>query len=201
MIFKLKSFSLGLVLSLMSLAASADTTGETRFNATGTVTRPANTTAYTGSQLYCAPICVATQIPVTGAALSGTGIMVRVAMLSSNTNSTAPQYTIYFFNKSPTLTGLSDQSIYIGPYAADWTGGGYIGAFTCSSFAKTNDSTYEWASECAGSNLNLSNSLPFQAVAGQNYVYAVVEVTGSGYTPLSGEKLSIFVSGLLDVGG
>jgi hypothetical protein len=183
--------------------AFAATYGNTKVNGKATITRPNNTTGYTGAsggQLYCATTCVAIQIQLEGAIPNATGVANSIKVESSTTGATAPSFIIYLFKGSPTLTGLSDQSTYIGPYAADWTSGNYLGAFTCATLTKTNDGTAQWAGECTGSNPNTANVVNFQTVSGQTYIYAVVEVTAT-YTPIANEVLTILFGGLLDQGG
>jgi hypothetical protein len=92
-----------------------------------------------------------------------------------------------------TVASLKDQSAYIGPYAADITGGYYIGTLTCASWQKTNDGTAQWFSPCSGNN-QMIEALPFKALAGETYLYALVETGSGGYTPLSGEVETLLVS-------
>lgn len=166
-------------------------------NGSGAVTRPANATAYTGSQLIAnntAGNVTPTQVTVTGTA-AGTGKITAALAETSYTGSSAPptQYWHLFSNAAITVSGLKDGSAYIGPYAADITGGYYVGTLACSSWQKTNDGTAQWFSPCASNN-SLLPVLPFKALAGQTYLYALVETGAGGYTPASAEVETLVVS-------
>jgi hypothetical protein len=166
-------------------------------NGSGAVTRPANTTAYTGSQLIAnntSGNVTPTQITVTGTN-AGTGKLTAAFAETSYTGSSAPptQYWHLFSNSGITVASLKDQSAYVGPYAADVTGGSYIGTLTCASWQKTNDGTAQWFSPCSSNNAMIP-ALPFKALAGATYLYALVEKGSGGYTPLSGEVETLLVS-------
>ena len=163
----------------------------------GTATHSAVTTAYNTNTLFANNTtgnAVATTIQVT-ATTGGDGFVTRAYMDDSGTGSTAPGgWTVYLFSGTPTTTGLVDRSAYVGPYAADLTGGIYLGSVNCASFTKTNDSTFQWWSECTISN-GVASVLPYLAVSGQNYVNALFAYTGSAsYTPISSEALTLVLS-------
>lgn len=164
------------------------------FFGSGSVSHSAVTTAYTAGELFALNTtgnAAPTQITVTATA-GGSGFITHAILRDSGTGATAPPgYTIYLFKAAPTTTGLVDRSAYVAPYAADYTGSAYLGSLSCSAFAKTNDSTAQWQSECSSSNLFLG-ALPFQALSGQTYVDALFAVNGA-YTPISGETLTLLV--------
>jgi hypothetical protein len=167
------------------------------FNGFGSVTRPANTTAYTGSQLIATNIsgnAAPTQVAVSGTN-GGTGKIVAAFAATGYTGSSAPpaQYWHLFSNAGITVSSLRDGSAYIGPYAADVTNGYYVGTLTCASWQKTNDATARWFSPCSANN-SMIPALPFKALAGQTYLYALVATGSGGYTPVSGEVETLLVS-------
>ncbi|HTQ33572.1 MAG TPA: hypothetical protein VMI30_05345 [Stellaceae bacterium] len=166
-------------------------------NGSGSVTRPANTTAYTGAQLIANNISgnvTPTPVTVTGTP-AGTGKIVSAFAETSYTGGTAPptQYWHLFSNSPITVSGLKDGSAYVGPYAADIASGYYLGTLACSSWQKTNDGTAQWFSPCSPNN-GVIPALPFKALAGQTYLYALVETGAGGYTPISGEVETLIVS-------
>lgn len=166
-------------------------------NGIGSVTRPANTTAYTGSQLIAnntSGTVTPTQVTVTGTA-AGTGKIAVAFAETSYTGTSAPptQYWHLFSSAAVTVSALKDQSAYIGPYAADITNGYYIGTLICASWQKTNDGTAQWFSPCSGNNAMIP-ALPFKALAGATYLYALVETGSGGYAPLSSEVETPLVS-------
>jgi hypothetical protein len=166
-------------------------------NGSGAVTRPANTTAYTGGQLIANNTggnVSPTQITVTGTN-AGTGKITAAFAETSYTGASAPptQYWHLFSNAGITVASLKDQSAYVGPYAADITDGYYIGTLTCASWQKTNDGTAQWFSPCSGNDQMIA-ALPFKALSGTTSLYALVETGAGGYTPLSGEVETLLVS-------
>ena len=166
-------------------------------NGVATVTRPANTTAYTGSQLIAnntSGNVTPTPVTVTGTA-AGTGKITVAYAETSYTGSSAPptQYWHLFSNAAITVSSLKDGSAYIGPYAADIANGYYVGTLICTAWQKTNDGTAQWFSPCASNN-SMIPALPFKALAGQTYLYALVETGAGGYTPVSAEVETLVLS-------
>lgn len=169
------------------------------YNGKATVTRPANTTAYTGLQLQAnntSGSVVPAQVTVTGAnagVTASTGYVTGGKCQTSYTGASAPPtQTWWLFSALPTVSGLIDGSAYIGPYAADVTGGIFVGALVCSSWQKTNDGTAQWFSPATTSN-TVTGPLPFQAVSSQVYLDVLLETNGA-YTPLSGEVETLLVN-------
>ncbi|HWB50178.1 MAG TPA: hypothetical protein VG651_13790 [Stellaceae bacterium] len=166
-------------------------------NGSGVVHRPANTTAYTGNQLIAnntSGNVAPAQIAVTGTS-AGTGKITAAFAVSSYTGASPPptQYWHLFANAGVTVAGLADGSAYVGPYLADLTNGYYLGTLTCASWQTTNDSTAKWFSPCAANN-QVMGPLPFKALAGQTYLYALVETGAGGYTPNAGEVETLLLS-------
>lgn len=166
-------------------------------NGSGSVTRPANTTAYTGSQLIASNTSgnvMPAQVAVSGTA-AGTGKIVAAFAATSYTGASAPptQYWHLFTNSAITVSGLVDGSAYIGPYLVDLTAGYYVGTLTCAAWQKTNDGTARWFSPCSTNNAVIG-ALPFKALAGGTSLSALVETGAGGYTPVSGEVETLLVS-------
>lgn len=166
------------------------------YNGKGTVTRPGNTTAYTTAQLIAnntAGSVVPAQIIISGTN-AGTGYITRgLAQTSYTGGSAPPAQTWWLFSASPTVASLVDGSAYVGPYAADITGQLFIGSIICNAWQKTNDGTAQWFSNCYTSNA-VQGALPFQTLAGQTYVDALVTTFAPGYTPLNGEVETLLLS-------
>jgi hypothetical protein len=166
-------------------------------NGSGSVTRPANTTAYTGSQLVAGNTSgnvTPTQVTVTGTA-AGTGKIVAAFAATSYSGASAPptQYWHLFGNCAITVSGLVDGSAYVGPYLADLTAGYYVGTLACAAWQKTNDGTAKWFSPCSTNNAVIG-ALPFKALAGQTSLDELVETGAGGYTPILGEVETLLVS-------
>ncbi len=161
-----------------------------------TVTRPNNTTAYTGNQLIAGNTSgSATPAQLTVSSLpGGWAYIVHARAQSSYAGASAPPaQTWYLFGASPVTTNLVDGSAYVAPYAADITGGAYLGSLTCSGWTKTNDSTAQWWSPCSTSNL-VTGPLPVRAVSGQTYIYVLVATGSGGYTPAANEVETLQVT-------
>lgn len=162
------------------------------FTGTGSVTKSSATTGYTVGELFnhatSGPATI-TPIQVTPTA-GGSGYITHAHMEDSGTGGSAPPgYTIYLFSAAPTVASIYDYQAYVNPYAADITAGTYLGSLTCSSFAKTNDSTAQWTSPCQSTS-SMTPAMFVQALSNQTYVDALVTVNGS-YTPIASEVLTI----------
>jgi hypothetical protein len=171
--------------------------GLTGVGQVGSITRVANTTAYTGNQLIClftsGTACAPIQVTIAGAN-GATGTLGRV-MLEKSGSSTAGQFTIWLFSAAPTTTGLFDASAYVGPYAADITSGAYLGSLACTSGQATNDGTAQVFYECTP---NVPQGwIQYQTLSGQTYVDALISVTNA-YTPASGEVFKIVANSIRD---
>jgi hypothetical protein len=166
-------------------------------NGSGSVTHSAVTTAYAANQLFLNNTtgnAVPMQVTVTGTN-AGTGFITHAMCETSGTGATAPPgFKVYLFSAAPTVTSLVDRSAYVGPYAADITGGLYLGAVSCAAFSETNDNatTGPWFSEGTTSN-SVLGPLPFAAASGETYLFGLVVLTGA-YTPISGEKFTLLLS-------
>ena len=156
-------------------------------NGIGSTTHSAVTTAYTAGELFANNTeweCNSGND--TGEALtpSGQGLAWHAMMESSGTNQ-PPEIDLWLYSGVPLTTGLVDYSAYVGPYQVDLTSGIFLGKLICNSWAKTNDGTAKYWSECTSSN-GVFGPMPFKAVAGLTTINVLEEINGS-YTPLSSE--------------
>lgn len=161
-----------------------------------TLTRAANTTAYTGNQLVCAFTSVTLCAPVTISLAStngGQGIINRVTLLKSGSTTTNANFTVWFFSTAPTVTGKFDASAYTGPFAADMPS--YLGSATCTSPTATSDASAQTWYECTLTNPNAGGAIEFQALAGHTYIDALISVTAA-YSPANAEQFTVNVGGV-----
>lgn len=182
---------------LIAATAPAAAQGLSSYNGIGMTTHSAFTTPYAAGQLFAnntSGSAIASTITVTQTN-TGLGLIDKALVHSSGTN-LPPTIILWLYSGAPTSAGLVDRSAYLGPYAADITGGIFIGSLTCSTWNKTNDGTAQYFSECTSSN-GVFGPLPFRATAGQTYIQVLEEINGA-YTPLSGETHTYLLSTLRD---
>lgn len=186
----MKKVLLGLAALVFSAAlAHAAPNG---YNGFGSVSRPANTTAYTANKLFAANTtgnAAATQVTVFGTS-AGDNYIVGARVYTTGTGASGAAYNVYLFSGAPTSAGLVDQSAYLGPYAADLRS--YLGTLSCTKMVATNDATPQFYSECTISNA-VASAIRFSGNGVSTTLYALTAVT-VGYTPLSGETLSIVLA-------
>lgn len=188
----MKRIFLGLATLLMSFGIAV--AGPNGYNGFGSVTRPANTTAYLANTLFAANTtgnASAAQIAVQGTTPSDNYI-VGARLYTTDTAASGAAFAVYLFSNPPTTTGLIDGSSYKGPYAADLKS--YLGTLTCGSMKATNDATSQYYAECSISNL-VTTSIRFSGAAGTTTIYAMVAVT-TGYTPISGSAVTVALATL-----
>lgn len=189
----------GMLLFALAQTADAQTFKGNAYNLSGSCTRTnANTTSYGSGAITklfgCQPAGTASGGTPIAATIAGGGLVpgyniITQALLQTNgTGASGASYSVYLFTGQPKLTGLSDQSTYVGPYAADIVGNGYVGKLTCSGMQATNDGTAQYYTFCTGGG-NISSIVQ----SASNTLTYVVEVT-NGYTPIAAEKLSLFLS-------
>lgn len=189
----MKKLLLGLVGLMFSTALAF--AGPNGYNGFGSITRPANTTAYSANQLFAANTggdAVATQVPVLATA-SGDNYIVGARIHTTGTGASGATFNVYLYSNPPTSTALHDGSTYVGPYAADLTS--YLGTLTCSTMVATNDATPQYYAECKVSNA-IASAIRFTGFSGSTTLYALVAVT-TGYTPVSGEKLTLALATMM----
>jgi hypothetical protein len=183
----------GMLLFVLVLTGSAS--AQQAYNGLGSTTHSATVTAYTTGQLFALNTtgnAVASPI-IIRATSPGQYLVDKAFIFSSGTNQPST-ITLWLFSGPPFTTALIDHSAYIGPYAVDINSGLYLGSLSCgATWNKTNDGTAQYFSECSGSNLMISIQ-PVPSLAKTTTIYALEEETGTGYTPISSEKHSYFVS-------
>lgn len=170
------------------------------YNATGQCLRPQNTTSYGSGAITKLFGCQSAPsggslVPMTitvGGAMPGANFITGARLYTNGTGASGATYKVYLFSAAPTISGLSDQSTYVGPYAADLTGGTFVGTLTCSAMTPTNDGTPTYWSECSIGNL-VSNALQFIGSGPTVTLDGMIEVT-NGYTPISNEQITVQMS-------
>ena len=155
-------------------------------------TRLANTTAYSANTILCGSVCAPFTVNF-NSTNSARATVNRITFLKSGSSTTNANFTLWFFNAYPTLTGLSDGSAYVGPYAADIPH--YLGNAQCTSGNATNDGTAQVWYECLVNSNNSQRTLEMAAPYGLGTVYGLISVTGA-YTPASAETFQPFVTGV-----
>lgn len=163
-----------------------------------TITRPADTTAYTANTSVCAAksvtACVAGSFSI-GLAPQSNGVITRMTLLKSGSSTTSANFAIWLYSAAPVLTTPTqfDNVAYAGPRAADMPN--YIGMALCSTPVATSDTSAKVWYECALQNPNTAGALYFQALSGGVTINYILSVTAA-YTPASAETFTPYVSGM-----
>jgi hypothetical protein len=148
----------------------------------GSVTRPANTTAYASGQLVANSTTAGSVTPITiaGAARvnAGTGAIAGVRLSTSSTNLTSASFRVHFFKVSPTVANGDGAALSANVLGA--TEIGYV------------DVTVDVAGSdgAKGSAAPARNLLYFDTGAATTSLYALIEARGA-YTPTSAEVLTV----------
>ena len=166
--------------------------------ASSVLTRIANTTAYAANETVCLFTSVTVCAPITISIANtnqGKGLIDHISLLKSGSSITSATFKIWLFSAAPGTSTPSqfDATSYTGPRAADMPN--YIGYANCTTPTVTSDTTTQVWYECALSNPNGGNLLPFQALSGSTNINALISVTAA-YTPASGETFTVYASGL-----
>lgn len=164
-------------------------TGAAKHFVSSTLTRIANSTAYTGTTTSPQAVCLFTSVticaPVTLAFTSTgavNGYVTSLRLEKSTTGATGATFAVLLYQAAPTLTGIFDASVYT-PKAADITSGALVGYWTCSTQVVNGDNgSYECTSTTNSGNQAFSTA--------NGTLYGVIETTGS-YAPGSGETFSV----------
>jgi hypothetical protein len=163
-----------------------------------TLTRAANTVAYTGSQTVCQSISVACTPGTIPLATFNTQRLIanRVTLWKSGSSTSAASFLIWFFSATPGLATPTqeDATAYTGPRTADMPN--YLGNAACATGTATSDTSPGVWYECTLSNPNTAGALDFQAASGTKTVYYLISVAASSaYTPASSEQFIPYVGG------
>lgn len=149
------------------------------------LTRPANTTAYSAGQAVCA----STSSDCTGIAFAagrtgaGTGRIIGVRLTKSTTTTTNASFTIAIYQAAPTLTGIHDGSAFT-PKLADVTSGAYVTLATCNNWTVNGDNA---TTQCV-----LANPIGMAGYTSDvsGNIYAVIQANAA-YSPGSGEQFLV----------
>lgn len=161
----------------------------TQMGVAGSITRPANTTAYAVNEIICNGTCAAGSTAVArGNGLSGS--IDRVLLYKSTSGSGGP-FELDLYDASPSVNSLSDQGAWTGPVSTDVTGGKWIGRAKCDSPISTVDAGLVY--DCTLS----ANVLNFIAGSGSENIYWIASTLGS-YTPGSAEVFTVVFGSLND---
>lgn len=148
----------------------------------GTVTRPADTTAYTSGDLVSNSVTAGSVTPITVTAArvnAGSGLIRRVRLTTSSTSTTNASFRIHFYKNSPTCTN-GDNGAWL------TTESTYIGACDV-----TIDKVFSDAAKGIGVP-NTGVEINFDAGAATQNIYALIEARGA-YTPTSAETFTLAV--------
>lgn len=148
--------------------------------ATGTITRPADTTAYASGDLVANSTTAGSVTPLSfdlARNKAGSGTIQRVVIRKSGTGVTNSSFRVHFYESAPSVTNGDN---------GDWvsTASGYIGNVDVAVDKAFSDGA-------AGSGVP-GAPIRFKAGAGSKKIYALVEARGA-YTPASAEVLTVAV--------
>jgi hypothetical protein len=121
--------------------------------------------------------------------IRGANTIIAARLTTNATSASQAAYTVYLFIKPPTISYLTDQSPYVGPYAADWPA--YLGKLTCGPMQPSNDNPPEYQVDC----MVPSPGISFYGHSRSTTLYAMVEVT-HGYKPIAWETMTIYLATL-----
>lgn len=181
-----------LALGLLPLRAEAQLlvrpVGASLHAVSSTLTRIANTTAYTGTTSSPEAVCLFTSVTIcnpptltfTNQAVNGYVTSLRLE--KSTAGATGATFAVLLYQTAPTLTSTFDATVYT-PVSADVTSGALVGYWSCpTQVANGANSTYECTSTTNSGNQAFSTA--------NGTLYAVVLTTGS-YAPGSGETFTV----------
>lgn len=148
----------------------------------GTVTRPADTTAYASGDLVANSTTAGsvTAITIANAVLAagGGGRIERVRVRKTGTSLTNASFRVHFYSATPTVTN-GDNAAWLSPVTS------YIGAFDV-----TVDRAFSNGAEGAGVPL-VGNAMTFMIPSGTS-IFALIEARGA-YTPANAEVFTVML--------
>jgi hypothetical protein len=165
--------------------------GLIQFSASTTITRPANTTAYSVAQVLSTATSGLTAFPTFALGIGNNQLftLMNFSLLSSNgAAATKGQFDIYLFNSaSPSGGGFNDAAAFAATAAALYGSGlNCLVGVIPSLLPNTGTAAYGY---------QLTNSTLIGQTDSSGNVYVAV-VLANAYTPASGEVLSLIVSGV-----
>jgi hypothetical protein len=163
--------------TLASILAAVQTPPPPMIVTGGTVTRPANTTAYAFGQLLANSTTAGSVTPSTIAAARGTNVastILRCRLLKSGTSITNSIFRLHLYNVSPTVTN-GDGGTWLSNQAAN-----YLGSMDVTIDKVMSDGSVGNGVPSAGS------TIAFSPASGTANIFCLIEVRAA-YTPISGE--------------
>jgi hypothetical protein len=161
--------------------------------ASSTVTRPADTTAYTLGDLVANSVTagsVAALQFTTLARVSGSSGVIVGASIQKSVNTVTASLRLHLFNTIPTFTSAGDNSAMTTVVVA--SGKGYLGYIDIPTFVGFSD--VAWGT---GAPDNSRGSIPYVATA--QIIYGILEARNGGtWTPGTGEVFTVTLDALQD---
>lgn len=161
-----------------------------------TITRPANTVAYSANQTICGATTVTVCSPgtVSLAAINNGRLMLRRVTLFKSGASAASSLTIWLFSAAPVVGTPTqfDATAYSGPRTADAPN--YLGSAVCSNGTATSDTSPGMWYECTLAP-NTNGALVAQAALGTKQVYYLISASAAYATPASLETFTPYFGG------
>ncbi len=161
-------------------------------SASGTITRPADTTAYASGDLVANSVTAgsvtALQFSTLARISGGSGVIVGARIQKSTAGITNAAFRVHYFDTVPTFTSAGDNSALSTVVVA--SAKGYLGYVDIPAMVGFSD--VAWGT---GAPDNSRGSIPFKASA--QIIYAIVEARGA-YTPGSAEVFTIATFALQD---
>jgi hypothetical protein len=159
--------------------------------ATGSFSRPANTTAYASGQLVANSVTAGSVVPLSVAAArqnGGSGMIMGVRLSKSSPGITGAAFRVHFYRMPPTVT-VGDG----GTLAANVNG---IAAIEIGYADVTMDQAYSdgakgFAGGLKNSDGTFRNAI-FDSAVNTPSIFALIEARGA-YTPVSGETFSLAI--------
>lgn len=160
--------------------------------ASSTITRPADTTAYTAGDLVANSVTAgsvsALQFSTLARVSGGSGVIVGASIQKSTNVVTNAAFRLHLFNTITTFTSAGDNSALSTVVVA--SAKGYLGYVDITAMVGFSD--VAWGT---GAPDNTRGSIPYVATA--QIIYGILEARGA-YTPASGEVFTITLDALQD---
>jgi hypothetical protein len=148
----------------------------------GTVTRPADTTAYASGDLLANSTTAGSVTPITLAVArvnDGSGMIRRVRLKKTGTSGTPITFRVHFYKALPTVTN-GDNGVWL------TTESTYLGSSDV-----TMDKVFSDGAKGIGAP-NTGSEINFTPAVGTKNIFALIEVRGA-YTPTSAEMFTLTV--------
>lgn len=160
--------------------------------ASSTITRPADTTAYTSGDLVANSVTAGSvtnlQFTTLARVSGGSGVIIGAQIQKSGPIITNAAFRLHLFNTAPTYTSAGDNSAIATVVVA--SAKGYLGYIDITAMVGFSD--VAWGS---GAPDNSRGGIPYVATA--QIIYGLLEARGA-YTPISAEVFTISLDALQD---